>query len=177
MKKFVILALLVCLATMLVACQPPVEPISLDKVNSMAQQSYSAIKVETKTTVGEFVLVDTFVYTLNDNVISVNYTTQRLAVFGDDTIGNPVVTETGSKTVEGSTLNCAYNFGESCLANVNLTETNLSATVTNVQAFLGTQVQCTDMTVVANFGAHLQTVVVAYTTANGTVITTWTFTK
>ena len=177
MKKFAILALLVCLATLFVACQPPVEPMSLDKVNSMAQQNYTSIKVETKTTVGEFVLVDTFVYTLNNNVISVDYKTQRLAEFGESVLNNPIITETGSKTVDGSTLNCSYNFNQNCLADVNLTETSLSATVVDAQAFLGTQVQCSNMTVVANLGTHLQNVVVAYTTTNGTVTTTWTFTK
>lgn len=191
MKKsiFAAVTILVLCAALLCACSG--EP-NLNKLNDMAQASYSQTKLSVNTVFPDASLQSTFDISKSGSDFTVQYHLEKFAEMNIDkpisgqkevVEGTAVVQNGATSVVSGVELNklttVNMRFQNDYFANLQLTETRFTADVTNPTAFFGVSTfDGSKVKVDVNFGEVLQNIVVNYLSANGANVTiTYEFTK
>lgn len=190
MKKsiFATVVILVLCAALLCACSG--KP-NLKKLNDMAAESYSQTKLSVRTVFPDASLNSTFDISHSGTEFTVKFRLEKFAELAIDkptdlkevVEGTAVVQEGAVSIVSGIELNkivkIGMDFQNDYFANLQLTETRLSADVTNPTAFFGVSTfDGSNVKVNVGFGEVLQTLEVTYLSANGASVTlSYEFTK
>ena len=148
-----------------------------DEINKLFNLDYSKIEVTvTDTFDADTVLVSTYTVTYSGDVITVVYNIEEptgismetgaletTKYTGTATINNGVVDDSVGKLKIDSTAK--ITFKASYFSNVNeaLLDIKLDADVKNPSAFMGTQIACTDMHVVADYFDSFSSMEITYT--------------
>lgn len=157
-----------------------------DALNEMFAAHYSEIVLTVTDTFDEdtsLTSVYTFSYPSAENVV-IHYTVES---FGEISLdgGTEKVTRTGTALITdgelilttGDDIGIPESFAKKGLTfraeyfgNAQLTETAFSADVTNVSAFLGCELACSDMKVSASFADAFENLTVSFAAADGSAV-------
>jgi hypothetical protein len=197
MKKIIIVVLILILAMLcLTSCD---QPTDFGKLNEMVSTKYLQMSIKVainKSGEANGLVSDVVCLILSDTTKQVAYNLQEYATFDmdGDTITAPseqIITKSGNVTIENGNVTSftgdrvdydfsnigALNmtFSETCLANAKTADGTFTADITNISAFLGSDiVGATNAKVSVNVKTY-SSITISYTANGSDVIITYTF--
>lgn len=192
MKKPVLLISMVCAAFALSACNGPKQQDENPQndayapLNEMLAAEYSEISL----TVTDAFDSDTFLkseynFTYSGDEVTVSYSVERFAEFGDLSAPAEKVIYTGKAalrdgalvTVEGDPITfperteaAGFTFREEYFSDADLTGIYLRANVKDAEGFFGVPIDCSDMKIMATFLDFFYDIKINYTSAAGSSV-------
>lgn len=163
------------------------ESSKYDNLNEMLNKNYSQIVLTVKDTFDE----DTYLtseYTIkySDSTVTVTYSVEKFTELSLDNpsaevkttlIGEIEIKNGTAVLISGIDINLTADiaevgltFKEEYFENTTLTDMTLQADVTNVSAFVGSQLSCTDMKVKATFIEMFYNINITYTSESGSFV-------
>lgn len=183
MKKYIVIAIItVVLALTLCACTVNINVNQSDynKLTAMADASYTGWTVTVKTTSADVELENKFVVTKSEEQTTIDYTVQELGMISIDNDSDFIIEHKGTVVVvdgkivsvdgEETDINLerletfGLTFKSDYFENVKMTDTAIQADVKDPSGFLGTDITCTDMKLVAGFGTSFNYIRINYKT-------------
>ncbi len=190
MKKYL---LVLILATVLFSCSACVDSLptqdAYTTLNKL-QKEVTSYNLSVTTTVGVDSLTSVYEVKVEGNTTTVNYTGEmfvKIELEGDNSqskqqLAGQVILENGIvKSTSGDGVDVIpsapnYNFKKKYFANILEEDGRLSAEVANIFAFMGKNIDATDMTLEVEYTDEtLVKLVVKYSTANSSVEIVYTF--
>ena len=193
-KSFLLVSAICASACALSACGSRGDkgPSTYDKLNSMLEESYSQISISINNTFldEDVTLESVYMLIYSQSQITVQYKVERFAEISLDNPTSAVkTTYTGTAVIAGDTVTGGSEVGltadiaqlnlvfkEEYFENITLESGSISADVTNVSGFLGTDLTCTEMKVEAEFSNVLNGITVTYKQSGNEVEYKYVFT-
>lgn len=173
--------------TLLCACD--VEAVNLDDVNAMLDMDYSGWLISISTLYNNVRLESEYTITIGEEQTEISYSVEQLNELSLDSYQDFKSVKTGKVIVkDGKVLSTdgaehlvdlsgmesiGLNFKSKYFERINKTNSTFSASVKDINGFMGKEVDATSMTVDASFNANgFLYIKLNYTTSNGAKVTT-----
>lgn len=185
MKKYIVIAIItVVLALTLCACTVNINinQADYDKLTSMLDATYSGWTLTVKTSSSNVELENKFVITKEAEHTTIEYKIEELGLLSMDSDSEFKVEHKGSAVVKDGKIvslngeevdvqlekleTIGLTFKSDYFENVKMTDSAIQADVKDPSGFLGTDISCTDMKLVAGFGSSFNYIRITYK-ANG----------
>ena len=189
MKKFCLLLVIsILLIVTLCACDliTNVTASDMEKFNTLLDVDYDGWTLSVSTTTGDVTLNNKFVVTKETEKTTIDYTLEKLNEISIDGNNEFKTTIRGSVTVvdgkivsiDGEEANLdVEQFDEVSMVfklnyfkNISLNSTTLSADVTNPSGFLGCEIDCQDMKLLAKYSDDFDYIKINYTNTDGSSV-------
>ena len=190
MKKRVVIAIIisVALALALCACEVTinVSQADYDKLTSMLDSAYSGWTLTVSTTKGDVTLENKFVVTKETEQTKIDYTVEKLNELSMDSdsefktryVGTATIVDGKITSINGDEVSVelekldkvGLTFKTDYFQNAKMTANAISADVKDPSGFLGVDVTCSDMKLVASFGEKFDYIRISYKTEDGSTV-------
>lgn len=186
MKKALLTLIAACAAATCLAgcasCNSSSSASQYEEINAMLAMDYSRVKLTVSETFDDVVLKSEYTLDYTANGVTVTYSVQRFAEVSLEGAGSSKETLTGTAvivngavvSVNGEDANITADIAETGLSfkeeyfeNADCTSKYLRADVKDADAFMGSDVTCTNMRVFTNYDKFLYDIQITYTSASG----------
>lgn len=189
MKKFCLLLVIsILLIVTLCACDliTNVTASDMEKFNTLLDVDYDGWTLSVSTTTGDVTLNNKFVVTKETEKTTIDYTLEKLneiSIEGNNEFkstirGSVTVVDGKIVSIDGEEANLDVEqldevsmvFKLNYFKNISLNSTTLSADVTNPSGFLGYEIDCHDMKLLAKYSDDFDYIKINYTNTDGSSV-------
>lgn len=185
MKKLIPVITAVCAVAAFGGCKTR-HTKEYEELNAKLDLSYSRIVLTvTESFEEDLTLVSEYAMSFTDEGMTVDYSVERFAQASLDSEASEKTTLAGEAKIAGGKVSyvsgdevtldslvtgSGLSFKEEYFKNADLTGVYLKADVKNASAFLGTQIQCSDMKVFATFLDYFMKIQVSFKAEDGSLV-------